>query len=260
MTRRRFITAGTAAAAAPLLAGCDLQLSDAPQFRWFLDLGQAASLRVQRLLLAGQPLVREYTMADISPDFPPNGTAMPPSPLYRQMMMRGFENWQLTVDGLVRKPLSLTLEDIRAMPGRTQITMHNCDEGWSAIGQWTGVQLGLLLKAAGVAPGAKYAVFHCADNLLGEPAKGGLQAPGQYYESIGLIDAHHPQTLIAYAMNGRPLDVAHGAPLRLRIERQLGYKQAKYVQRIELTDSLAGIAGGRGGFWEDRGYEWYAGI
>ena len=117
MTRRGLIATGAAAAVAPLLAGCDQQLSDAPQFRWFLDLGQAASLRMQRLLLAGQPLVREYTMADISPDFPPNGTAMPPSPLYRQMMMRGFENWQLTVDGLVRKPMTLTLDDIRDHAG-----------------------------------------------------------------------------------------------------------------------------------------------
>jgi DMSO/TMAO reductase YedYZ molybdopterin-dependent catalytic subunit len=133
-------------------------------------------------------------------------------------------------------------------------------EGWSAIGQWTGVQLGLLLKAAGVLPGARYAVLYCADNLDGEPAKGGMQSPGQYYESIDLIDARHPQTLIAYDMNGSPLDVAHGAPLRLRVERQLGYKQAKYVQRIALVSSLAGIGGGRGGYWEDRGYEWYAGI
>jgi DMSO/TMAO reductase YedYZ molybdopterin-dependent catalytic subunit len=111
-----------------------------------------------------------------------------------------------------------------------------------------------------VLPGAKYAVFYCADNLEGEPAKGGEQAPGQYYESIDMDDAFHPQTLIAHAMNGRPLDVAHGAPLRLRVERQLGYKSAKYLQRIRLTDSLLGINGGHGGYWEDRGYEWYAGI
>ena len=94
----------------------------------------------------------------------------------------------------------------------------------------------------------------------GEPAKGGEQSPGQYYESIDLVDAFHPQTLIAYAMNGKPLDVPHGAPLRLRVERQLGYKQAKYIQRIEIADSFHHIAGGHGGYWEDRGYDWYAGI
>ena len=120
--------------------------------------------------------------------------------------------------------------------------------------------LGLLLKAAGAAAGARYVVFYCADNLDGEPAKAGLPAPGQYYESLALVDALHPQTLIAYDMNGRPLDVAHGAPLRLRVERQLGYKQAKYLQRISLTSTLAGINDGHGGYWEDRGYEWYAGM
>jgi DMSO/TMAO reductase YedYZ molybdopterin-dependent catalytic subunit len=122
------------------------------------------------------------------------------------------------------------------------------------------VPVGLLLKAAGLAPRARYAVFHCADNLDGEPAKGGDQAPGQYYESLDLVDAIHPQTLIAYAMNGHPLDVGHGAPLRLRVERQLGYKHAKYVQRIQLVSRLTHINGGRGGYWEDRGYDWYAGI
>ena len=103
-------------------------------------------------------------------------------------------------------------------------------------------------------------MLYCADNLDGEPAKGGQQAPGQYYESLALVDAVHPQTLIAYGMNGRPLDIPHGAPLRLRVERQLGYKQAKYLQRIELRSTLAGLNGGQGGYWEDRGYEWYAGI
>ena len=155
--------------------------------------------------------------------------------------------------------IALRRRDTR-LPSRTQITRHDCVEGWSAIGMWTGVQLGLLLKAAGLSPSARYAVFHCADNLTGEPSKGGEQSPGQYYESIDLVDAFHPQTLIAYALNGRPLDVAHGAPLRLRVERQLGYKQAKYIERIEITDSFANIAGGRGGYWEDRGYEWYAGV
>ncbi len=122
------------------------------------------------------------------------------------------------------------------------------------------MQLGLLLHAAQPLPTARYAVLYCADNLEGEPSKGGVQSPGQYYESIDLVDAIHPQTIIAYDMNGSPLDVAHGAPLRLRVERQLGYKQAKYIQRITLVSSLAGIAGGHGGYWEDRGYEWYAGI
>jgi len=117
-----------------------------------------------------------------------------------------------------------------------------------------------LLTAARLAPGARYFVFHCADNLGGEAYKGGGQSMGRYYESIDLIDAFHPQTILAYRLNGAPLDVAHGAPLRLRVERQLGYKHAKYVMRIEAVRSFGHIAGGKGGYWEDRGYEWYAGI
>jgi DMSO/TMAO reductase YedYZ molybdopterin-dependent catalytic subunit len=165
ITRRKLMTAGAAAIAAPLLSGCE-QISDAPQFRFFLEFGRLASLRGQRLLLARQPLAREYAIADISPDFPPNGTAMPAVPLYRQMMMRGFEDWHLAVDGLVRAPQAYTLEELRGMPARTQITMHNCDEGWSAIAQWTGVQLSQILKQAGLAPEARYVVFYCIDELV----------------------------------------------------------------------------------------------
>jgi DMSO/TMAO reductase YedYZ molybdopterin-dependent catalytic subunit len=127
-------------------------------------------------------------------------------------------------------------------------------EGWSAIGKWQGVPLSQLLDLAGLKPGARYVIFHCADNL------GGDGDAGLYYESVDLLDAYHPQTILAYGMNGKDLPVAHGAPLRLRVERQLGYKQAKYVTRIEVADSFSQLNGGRGGFWEDRGYEWYAGI
>jgi DMSO/TMAO reductase YedYZ molybdopterin-dependent catalytic subunit len=214
----------------------------------------------QRGLINSNRLAREYSVADISPVFKPNGTYNPGTDEYNAHVSRHFADWRLKIDGLVSNPLSLSVVDIMRLPRRTQITRHDCVEGWSAIGMWSGVQLGLILKAAALKPNARYAVFHCADNLTGEPAKGGEQSPGQYYESIDLTDAFHPQTLIAYALNGKPLDVAHGAPLRLRVERQLGYKQAKYVQRVEITDSFARIAGGRGGYWEDRGYEWYAGI
>ena len=144
-----------------------------------------------------------------------------------------------------------SLADLRALAARTQITRHDCVEGWSAIGQWTGVPLGEVLKAAGLAANARYIVFHCADNLDGQ---------GLYYESIDLFDAFHPQTILAYAMNGRPLQIGHGAPVRLRVERQLGYKHAKFVMRIEAAESLAAFGYGKGGFWEDRGYAWYAGI
>ena len=261
---RRAALIGAGAGGGLLLAGCsDIVRADgltmSRSFQHVLAHAEQWTLASQRFLQRGA-MAREFSPADISPRFKANGTLRPGGDAYAQHVDEAFANWRLRVDGLVVQPLSLSIAELRALPSRTQITRHDCVEGWSAIGQWTGVQLGLLLKAAGPTPGAKYAVLHCADNLSGEPAKGGEQAPGQYYESIALVDAFHPQTLIAYGMNGRPLDVAHGAPLRLRVERQLGYKQAKYVQRIQLTNTLAGIAGGRGGYWEDRGYEWYAGI
>jgi DMSO/TMAO reductase YedYZ molybdopterin-dependent catalytic subunit len=217
----------------------------------FLDHGEQLTIGAQRLLLAGQPLVREFKASDISRVFKPNGSINPQDPAYLALIESNFANWALAVTGLVQRPLSLTLAQLRALPARTQITRHDCVEGWSAIAQWTGPQLSGLLRAAGLKPNARYVVFHCADNLDGG---------GFYYESIDLFDAFHPQTLLAHSMNGQPLAVAHGAPIRLRVERQLGYKQAKYVMGIEVTDSLAHIEGGRGGFWEDRGYEWYAGI
>jgi DMSO/TMAO reductase YedYZ molybdopterin-dependent catalytic subunit len=128
-------------------------------------------------------------------------------------------------------------------------------EGWSCIGKWTGTRLSALLNLVQVKPGAKYLAFYCADTL--ELA---LDGTGQYYESIDLIDAMHPQTILAYDMNDRPLPVAHGAPLRLRLERQLGYKMAKYIMRIDAIENFSGLGRGKGGYWEDRGYQWYAGI
>jgi len=254
LSRRRFLGAGSAAAAGLLVSGCDA-LTDLGSARGVLDFGQLMSLYGQRLLLTGQPLAREFTAADISPDFPLNGTSMPGSFDYFRMMASQFASFRLTVDGLVRQPLSLSLEEIKALPARTQITLHSCDEGWSAIGQWTGVPLGHLLQQADLMPNARYIVFHCLDQLERPPGRAGF-----YYESLDLFDAFHPQTILAYGMNGDALPVAHGAPLRLRVERQIGYKNAKYVARIEAVDRLDHLGRGRGGFWEDRGYQWYAGL
>ena len=264
ITRRGALIAG-AAGSGLALSGCSKilfagSLTASPDFQRVLAHAESWTLASQRFLLSGGAMAREYSPADISPRFKPNGTLYPTGEDYEDAVNENFAAWRLQVHGLVSRPLSLSLAELRALPSRTQITRHDCVEGWSAIGQWTGVPVGLLLKAAGVLPQAKYAVFHCADNLEGEPAKGGEQAPGQYYESIALVDAFHPQTILAHSMNGAPLDVSHGAPLRLRVERQLGYKHAKYVQRIQLTDRLSGLYGGKGGYWEDRGYEWYAGI
>jgi DMSO/TMAO reductase YedYZ molybdopterin-dependent catalytic subunit len=167
------------------------------------------------------------------------------------MVADNFANWQLRVDGLVAKPFTMGLAQLKAAPSRTQITRHDCVEGWSAIGKWTGLPVAALLSQASLLPAARFLVLHCADDFDGQP----------YYESIDLVDGFHPQTILAYAMNDQPLSVGHGAPLRLRVERQLGYKQAKYIMRIEAVASLDGIGLGKGGFWEDQiGYDWYAGI
>jgi len=250
LTRRRLLlTAGTAAPAL-LLGGCD-RLSASPSFRdMVLGTGEWLSYRVHRLI-GSDALAREFDPSQMSPEFRTNGNTRPRSPEYLAHAQAGFADWRLAVDGLVERPQGVSLAALKAMPARTQITRHDCVEGWSAIGQWTGVPLGDLLKQVGLQPQARYIVFHCADDFRGTA----------YYESIDLVDAFHPQTILAWGMNGGDLPMGHGAPLRLRVERQLGYKHAKFVMRVEAVASLAPIGGGRGGFWEDTvDYDWYAGI
>ena len=249
---RRAALIGAAGAGGLLLTGCD-QLSHSRSFIRVMQTAERWNLFSQRLLLSGGGLAPEYTAKDLSPIFKANGSVQPKGDDYVRLMDNGFNDWKLKIGGLVQHPLSLSLAELRALPARSQITRHDCVEGWSAIGGWTGVQLGLLLKSAVLLPQARYLVFHCADNLGGG-------ANGLYYESIDLNDAVHPQTILAYDMNGKPLPVAHGAPLRLRLERQLGYKMAKYVMAIEAVDDYRRFGSGRGGFWEDRGYAWYGGI
>ena len=303
--RRRLLFGGAALLGASMLSGCE----DPGQKAWvrrLLDKDEDANLYVQRLLTSDRKLAPEFTEADLSPWFKPNGTDDPKDKTYRALVKSGFATWRLTLDGLVERPQSWSLVDLRGLKSRTQITRHDCVEGWSAIGKWTGVPLAELLNAAGLKPAARFVVFYCADSMdeggggldavtdSGDdrpgddaasggdvPASGGqtktkapdakvaksgggqgdaAQVGSHYYESIDLDDAFHPQTILAYEMNGKPLPVAHGAPLRLRLERQLGYKMAKYVMRIAVVDDLAHIGKGGGGYWEDQGYEWYAGI
>jgi DMSO/TMAO reductase YedYZ molybdopterin-dependent catalytic subunit len=247
MITRRTLIAGSAAA---LLTGCD-KLNDSQAFRGVLRSAEGLTMKAQRLVSDRRALAREFGQADISPIFRSNGTRMPAGPDYQRLAAGDFADWRLVVGGLVRRPLSLSIDQIRRMPRQTQITRHDCVEGWSAIGKWTGVPLHLILDAAGLRQEASYIVFHCADTFGARP----------YYESIDLIDAFHPQTILAWALNDRYLQIPNGAPLRLRVERQLGYKHAKYLMRIEARESLAGLWDGRGGFWEDTNdYEWYAGI
>lgn len=247
LTRRNMlVTAG-----AGLVAGCD-KLGQSPSFQKVLSLGEKGNFAIQRSLQQRSALAPEFDRTQISPIFRANGTRVPAGDAYARHMVEKFANWRLQIDGLVAKPMAFTPAQMQQMPKRTQITRHDCVEGWSAIGEWTGTPLKLMLDAAGLKPQARFLVFHCADRMgNGE----------MYYESIDLIDAFHPQTILAWALNGKPLSVGNGAPVRLRVERQLGYKQAKYVERIEAVADLSTIRGGKGGYWEDgHGYQWYAGI
>ena len=246
LPRRTLLTAG----AGLLLAGCD-KVAALPQARKILFAGEDIHRGLQRALLDRGALAPEFTREQMSPIFRANGTRDPGTPDYAAMVADKFAGYRLKIGGLVDRPLSLSLDQLASMPARSQITRHDCVEGWSAIGQWQGPMLGTVLKAAGMRTAARYVVFTCADLYNGQP----------YYESIDTIDAFHPQTILALKMNGARLTVPHGAPVRLRVERQLGYKHAKYVTGIDAVASLGTLGKGKGGYWEDNvDYDWYAGI
>lgn len=258
LSRRKFLTGASVAAAGLSLGGCDafdsLSGSDS-QVRDVMERANDLTYRVQRLLTKRDALAQEFTEADIRQPQRPNGVTAPDDETYKTLLARDFADWRLEVTGLVDKPLSLSREQLQAMPARTQITRHDCVEGWSCIAKWTGTPLGLVLDQAQPKSQARYVVFHCMDTI-----ERGLAGNVQYYGSVDLIDARHPQTILAYGLNGKPLPVENGAPLRVRVERQLGYKMPKYIHKIELVDSFSAMGWGKGGYWEDRGYDWYGGI
>ena len=252
MIERRRLLAGTAAGVGALALGGWDGLSRRPWFAGMLDSAEAVDQRVQAFLTPRGAHGRLYTEADISPHFKSNGTHDPSDPEYQALARNDFADWRLELGGLVDHPTRLSLAEIRAMPSVTQITRHDCVEGWSCIGKWTGVPLRKALEPVGVQRRARYVMFFCYDTVPG--------ASERYYESIGLDEVGLPETMLAYEMNDQTLPIPYGAPLRLRLGRQLGYKMAKYLRRIELVESFGGIEGGHGGFYEDNGYEWYAGI
>jgi DMSO/TMAO reductase YedYZ molybdopterin-dependent catalytic subunit len=243
--RRLFLAAGAAA-----LAGCARvtnALNDSAGLHGMLDLAEG----LDRSVIGTRGRAKLYSAADIDRDFRTNGFDTPSDSRYEALVRDGFANYALRVTGAVERPQNFTLRELRALASLTQITRHDCVEGWSAIGQWGGVPLAALLRLVRPSKAARYVVFHCLDRSPeGDP----------YYESLDLMQAAHPQTLLALDLNGKPLDPDHGAPVRLRVPTQLGYKSAKWVQRLELVSTFAGLFGGRGGYWEDQGYEWYAGI
>lgn len=252
LSRRQFFRVTLGAAATFVLAGCE-KLSQTEWFPKLLGAGESLNQKVHGVLGGRRAMAQEFAPADLSPSFRSNGTAEPDNPQYMAMAANGFADYQLKVDGLVEQPGTFTLAQLRELPSRTQITRHDCVEGWSAIGKWKGVKLSALLDVVRPKSDARFVVFHCAD-----PMEANGTSP--YYESIDMDDAYHAQTILAYALNDKTLPVPNGAPIRLRVERQLGYKHAKYIMRIELVSNFDKIAGGKGGYWEDNGYEWYAGI
>jgi DMSO/TMAO reductase YedYZ molybdopterin-dependent catalytic subunit len=252
LSRRRFLARTLGTASATALGGCDA-LSRTQWFPGVLESAEKLTETSQRLLVPRRAMAQEFAEADLSPTFRSNGTTMPADPRYAALAAGEFADYRLEIAGLVEQPASLSLPELRALPSRTQITRHDCVEGWSAIGKWKGARLAALLAAVRPRPRARFAVFHCADPMESD-------GTNPYYESIDLEEALHPQTILAYELNDRTLPIPNGAPLRLRVERQLGYKHAKYVMRIELVESFERIRGGKGGYWEDQGYEWWAGI
>ena len=254
VSRRTLLRSTISGAGIFLLSGCEKtlnRLSENDTVRSLLASAETANRRAQRLLTGRNKLAQEFREKDISSYFRPNGLPAPPNVEYQADAANNWSRWRLEVTGLVERPVQLSLGELKAMPSRSQITRHDCVEGWSAIAKWKGVPLAGIIARAQPLAGAKYVVFHCMDK----------DGSGEsYYESIDLADAQHPQTILAYEMNDRDLPIEHGAPLRLRLENQLGYKHAKYIRGVEFVTSFEKFAQGKGGYWEDRGYEWYAGI
>jgi len=249
LTRRALITTGLAAAAGASGLGVAVHLANRyglipPDHGGIYGVGETLTYAAQRVFTSRQLLAREFDRSHVSKVTPVNGPP-PESETYQRFLATGFADWRLTIDGLIARPSSFSLGDLQRLPSRSQITMHVCEEGWSFIAEWTGVQLSYLLNLVGVAPQAKYVVFFPFD---------------RWWDSVDMADALHPQTLIAYGMNGQALPAPHGAPVRLRVARQLGYKSIKYLSRITVTDTLRTVGKGLGSAASEVGYSWYAGI
>ncbi len=246
ITRRQALTTGIASVGALLLPGCSKPLP--PTYGNILRMGDVFTYTAQRSLLPGQSLAKEYRHSDIS-SFPATGTTNPGDsarPTFREDYSRlhqgAFADWRLSIEGRVSMPGFYSLADLQQFPSRTQITRHTCEEGWSAIAEWTGVPLSSVLNVAGIMPGARFVNFYAYDGMN---------------DSIDMLDAMHPQTILAYGMNGRNLPVPHGAPLRVRIETQMGYKSVKFLERIVVTDEFDDM--GKYGLIQS-GWSWHAGI
>ena len=241
VNRRNFLRSTAAAATGLILTGCD-RLTRSSGVNAILDGAEDLNRRVRKIV-ARKGLAQEFPESAISTEFRANGSTNPGSNAYQQLLANAFTDYRLKIDGLVERPLSLSLDDLRQGPTRTQITRHDCVEGWSCIGKWRGAVLGPILEQAKIKPNARYLAFFCADAL-----EETLDGSGDYYETIDLDDAYHPQTLLAYEMNDRPLPVAHGAPLRLKVgDDSSVFEMAKYIEvRIEAIEDFHKLGRGKG--------------
>ncbi len=245
VSRRRFLRSA-AGLSGLILTGCDTGDLTPPVRRGGLvGIADVLTMTTQRLLMAHQPLVQEHDPRDITQDFPTWGQTNPDDEEYQRLLAGDFEEWRLEIGGLVNRPTTLSLDQLKGMKRRTQITAHICEQGWSAIAEWTGTPLTDVLAAAGgVTPDARYVVLRAFDG---------------WYEGFDMFDVVHPQTILAYGLNGRDLPRGNGAPVRLRVERHCGYKNLKFVKSIEAVASIDDIGRGTGGINSDWGFHWYAG-
>jgi len=249
ISRRKFVTAGLAATAG--MSGVAVAATLAkryglipPDSGGIYGPGETLTYAAQRLLTR-HSLAREFPRSMIS-KAPFANEIAPFNDAFKHHQSSGFAEWRLSVDGMVARPASLSMSDLRSFPVRNQITEVVCEEGWSYIAEWIGAPLHEVLNAAGILPQARYVVYFSV-----EP---------DWWESIDMADALHPQTLLTYAMNGGDLPVSFGGPLRLRVPRQLGYKSVKFITRLTATDSLKRFGKGLGSASPEGGYAWYAGI
>lgn len=251
-TRRRLITTGFAAAAGASAAAVAARLAAQyglipPDHGGVYGVGETLTYAAQRVLTSYHSLAREFDRSQVSSVAPVNGDP-PESDAYQRLLAGDFAEWRLIVDGLVARPSTFSLADLKRFPVRSQITHQACEEGWSFIAEWTGVPLSHVLSLVGVSTRAKYVVFIPFDDYK------------NMWDSLDMQDAWHPQTLLAYGMNGQELPAGHGAPVRLRVPRQLGYKSVKYLSRISVVDTVKDIGEGLGSAAPEFGYSWYAGI
>ncbi|MBM3812783.1 MAG: oxidoreductase [Acidimicrobiia bacterium] len=249
MTRRKLVSSGVAAFSG--VAGLTVAGRLAKQYGLvppdgggIYGPGHRLTYGVQKLL-TGNALAREFPRSAIS-DRPFANGRPPKDENYLRMKEAGFVDWRLKVDGMVERPSSFSVAELKSFVPRTQITHLACEEGWSFIAEWMGVPLSAVLERVGVRRGAKYVMY--------------FSIQPEWWDSVDIDEAVHPQTLVTYGMNGGELPVGHGGPVRMRVPRQLGYKSVKFVNRLTVTDSVKGFGKGMGSVAAEYGYSWYNGI